>query len=715
MSKISDEKAKKQTKLPKLGKAGIMDILAPVDWTQVPIPEEIEDLDKYLGDNKLPELSEELREKYTPFIKDLVKAVDEKWTSKELNQKMTELRRTYKVSPRQSDLIETYRFLRTLSSVPENLAFERIIRKKFNRSTSGVVVITTLLGPGKFSCPMDCHYCPNDPSISRSYLLKEPAVRRGFFNGWDAVRQFMDCAIRLDRNGHPVTKVEIIIEGGTFGSYPHDYIEEYFRDLYYAANIFGGGGGDPPLSPPSLEDENNKKGSQRGLITPSAETENDQKVLTLDVKLTPGKLRPRLSLERELEINQTSKCAIIGITIETRPDWIHKKEILRLRRLGVTRVQLGIQHLDDDILNISNRKCPTKKTHKAISLLKKNGFKVDGHFMPDLPGSNYEKDMEMFKFLFSPENTEVQCDQLKVYPTMALDYTKILEWLKDGTYQPYAQIDNGKWMDNLMNYISLNINPWIRLNRMVRDMPMDYSHGGIQRPNLRQDIEDKLRKNSTYPHDIRGREVKGKSFDAKTARLWIDNYVSSGGQEYFISYENADRTVLYGFVRLRLDPLVVEDEKKSFDNECFFDCLQSAALIRELHVYGELVHQNQNNTGTQTQHLGIGRLLMHTAEKIAWEAGYRKTAVISGVGVRGYYYKLGYRLIDTYMVKTLHSQENITKLKTIAPEESKSKATTTLQKTTHENDLCLTPTTFYFFFLIVLIVIRLLLSIPSNF
>ena len=214
------------------------------NWNQIQIPQEIEDLEAYLNNDRLEDLSEQMREKYRPFVIDLVNSVNSIWTLSDLQKKMQELRRHYRVNPRNSHLIEIYRHLRKLNEIEENRFFERIIRKKFNRSSSGVVVITTLLGLDQFSCPMNCKYCPNDPAIARSDLLNEPAVRRGFKNGWDAVRQFMDCANRLDKTGHVVTKVEIIIEGGTFGSYPHDYIDQYFRDLYYAANIFGNGGAD---------------------------------------------------------------------------------------------------------------------------------------------------------------------------------------------------------------------------------------------------------------------------------------------------------------------------------------------------------------------------------------------------------------------------------------------------------------------------------------
>jgi len=326
----------------------------------------------------------------------------------------------------------------------------------------------------------------------------------------------------------------------------------------------------------------------------------------------------------------------------------------------VTRVQLGIQHLDDQILDMVNRQCPTYKTAEAIYQLKENGFKVDGHFMPDLPGSSYEQDLTMFKYLFSRDNEKYQCDQLKIYPVMTTDYTEILKWYQEGRYQPYAELEGGRYMTDLLLYICTNVPYWIRLNRIVRDIPNEYIQGGLKRVNLRQDIDEILRQQGLKARDIRGREPKAMIPDLSDCIMWMEKYRSSSGDEYFISYENSRRTTIYGFVRLRLSGHGHghghghrHGDQKVSDNPRYFRAIEHCALIRELHVYGEVVHQNSSNTGTQTQHLGLGKRLMAHAEKIAVEAGYRKVAVISGIGVRRYYKKLGYHLEDTYMVKDL--------------------------------------------------------------
>lgn len=592
-------------------------LLHPVDFTSVPLPQEVPDLEEFLDRTTFKGLNEEERASFLPYLRELVEFPDRNKQAWE--KERVRLRRKYRVNPRNSDLIRMYREMLIAGelSAPRPI-FESHIKKKVGKSFSGIVSITVVMGPGQFSCPMDCHFCPNDPSISRSYLLKEPAVRRGFQQGWDAYNQFIDRASTLDICGHTVTKVELIVLGGTFGSYPHQYAEEFLRDCYFAANVFSG-----------VSDRAPEALRQRAASSPGFE-------------------RPRYSIDEEIEINQYARCAIIGVTLETRPDWINRQELLRFRKLGATRIQLGIQHLDDHILDIVNRRCPTKKTKKAIRLLKQNCFKVDGHFMPDLPGSSPEIDKAMFTYLFGPDNEDIQVDQMKVYPCMTLDYTEILKWYNEGKYHPYAERNDGKEMFDLLVWICRHVPYHIRLNRIVRDMPHDYIRGGINRVNMRQDLETYLQERGEEPCDIRGREVKAKSFEADTAKIFIDKYRSSEGDEYFISFENNLRTVLYGFIRLRLSDDATSD--------VFFETLKNAALIRELHVYGVLVHQDEDNVrGQGSQHLGIGTLLMSIAEAIAWEHGWRKMAIIAGVGVRDYYLAKGYRLEETFVVKDLHN------------------------------------------------------------
>ncbi|KNH03923.1 histone acetyltransferase-like protein [Perkinsela sp. CCAP 1560/4] len=502
--------------------------------------------------------------------------------------------------PRKSALVSAYRELvekQAICSIDFDLM--EFLQKKKTKSHSGVLVVSVIMGPGKFSCPKDCHYCPNQPGVARSYLLREPGVLRGFRNDWDPIRQFNDRARSLENNGHVVDKIEIIILGGTFSFYPKEYAAEFMAGLYYAANTY--------------YDPNN---------------------------------REMFDLQKEITTNETSECRIIGLTIETRPDYITWAEIVRLRSYGVTRVQLGIQHTDNEVLDYVNRDCPIEKSKRGIRKLLEAGFKVDAHWMPDLPGSSYEKDLEMFKYLLGPNNDELQVDQWKVYPTATVPFTKIKEWYEAGQYKPYAKIEGGRYMVDLICYILENIPYRIRINRIIRDIPSDYIIAGEDRPNLRQTLEKIATERGIVCKDIRERECKGKTLEEGKSQLYIDEFVASQGKEFYISIEDEGRHTLYGHLRLRIN----ENIHDSYISE-----LRHCALIRELHTYGKLVAVNRTNTGKETQHIGVGKRLMAKAEELAVQHGCPSTAVIAGVGVRNYYRKLGYALRGTYMVKNLDS------------------------------------------------------------
>nr|CCC92118.1 putative acetyltransferase [Trypanosoma congolense IL3000] len=506
----------------------------------------------------------------------------------------------FKDTARKSELIAAYRHLLRAGEIKESLALEELLLRKRGKSHSGVLVITVFMGPGEFSCPKDCHYCPNQPGIARSYLLKEPGVLRGYRNGWDPIKQFYDRASALENNGHVVDKIELIILGGTFSFYPKKYVEEFITGNFYAANTY--------------------------------------------YDATP--LRPMRSLEEEITVNEEARCRIIGVTIETRPDYISLTELKRFRSLGVTRVQIGIQHLDDDILTIVNRDCPTAKTVVAIKRLLDAGFKVDAHWMPDLPGSSYSKDREMFEYLFSEDNKNFQVDQWKVYPTATVPYTKIEEWYIAGKYKPYAELDGGSWMVKLLVYIMETCPRRIRLNRIIRDIPTTYIMGGERRCNLRQVIEAEMKAKGISCKDIRERECKGAAVDRSRTKIFIEEFRASGGTEFYISVEDMEQKTLYGHLRLRL-----RDDTSEANS--LFPALEGCALIRELHTYGKLIAVSRPNSGNEAQHMGVGTQLMREAERIAVEHNFSKIAVIAGVGVRRYYAKLGYQLQDTYMVKQL--------------------------------------------------------------
>jgi histone acetyltransferase (RNA polymerase elongator complex component) len=556
------------------------------------------------------------------------------------------------------------------------------------RMYSGVLVFTVLTSGmegfkgGNGGCQWNCYYCPNEPGMPRSYLKREPAVARADNNDFDAFKQIWDRATTLFLQGKHIDKIEIIVEGGTIASYDKNYLRNFMRDLYYAFNTF----------------------------------------------YEPNEVRrqERYTLKEEMKINESTLCKVIGLTLETRPDCINSEEIEFFREVGCTRVQLGIQHTYDPILRKVNRGCYYKHSANAIKMLKDCGFKVDAHWMPDLPGSTPEMDKEMFDQILEDHNLQV--DDWKIYPCQTVDYSpllkgyyegisKFLEFLKERNLlnvdevfydniqynltldqEHMVQIDentfekiytgfNNKELEFLWNefnqlhhnkyykpythdfkkvndlkdsnlqrlvdvcmHVKRKIHPWIRINRLVRDIPNDYIRAGLYRGDLRNLIHDELKKEGNPCQCIRCREI-GKLKPSDKIDVVIRCYFASDGIEYFISFED-DKGRLYGFTRLRLcyNP-----------GHGFIPELKGAALIRELHVYGEIIpvwDKNINSTGIQ--HNGYGKKLVQIAEDIATQCGYHKIAIISGNGVRNYYInKINYYLDGTYVVKNLIPLTNV--------------------------------------------------------
>jgi ELP3 family radical SAM enzyme/protein acetyltransferase len=319
--------------------------------------------------------------------------------------------------------------------------------------------------------------------------------------------------------------------------------------------------------------------------------------------------------------------------------------LVKLREYGCTRVQLGVQHTDDAILLAVNRQATREDTVRAIKLLKDSCFKVDIHLMPDLPGATPDSDKRMFDdVLHSPD---LQADQWKIYPCQTTPFTVIKRWYEEGRYQPYG-------MDHLIDvilYAKRQVHPWIRLNRVIRDIPVEYVLAGVEVANLRQLLEIRMKKEGQKCQCIRCREVKGDKDIAeklKSSELVERSFDASGGKETFLSVETPDRQTIFGFLRLRFPPA---------NAECPFQELWGCALIRELHVYGNLTSTKGEVRGDHAQHLGIGKKLLERAETLAESQGYSRIAVISGVGVREYYRRRGYTLIDphrgAFMVKAI--------------------------------------------------------------
>ena len=530
-------------------------------------------------------------------------------TTSDIDKFKKKIQKLYKYTISNAEFIKIYKHLNL-----EDQQLRNLITKKKCKSNSGVLVITVLTSAhpeyidgdtgevktARFSCKHDCAYCPNEPAHEgnnwvaqpRSYLYAEPAVLRANANDFDPIKQMNSRISSLINMGHIPDKLEIIVLGGTWSEYPRNYQDRFITDLYYAAN--------------SYFDTN----------------------------------RPKLSLEEEIEINETAKIHIIGLTLETRPDTITLEEIANFRRYNCTRIQLGVQHTNNAVLKKIMRGHTIERAYEAIKLLKNNCYKVDIHIMPNLPAASYEIDKAMLEEILYDER--IQVDQYKIYPTAIVPYTRIKRWFEEGSYVPYDDL----LLYELIKEFKKKVQKYKRLNRIIRDIPGHYIEGGYSTKfvNMRQLLQDDMRLNKWGCECIRCREVKGHLVSPSDIRLNIDKYRASGGDEYHISFDTCcDKNYLIGFLRLRLVDCAREAEG-------MLPSIKGCALIRELHIYSNISDVGNNIEGS-LQHKGYGKQLVAKAEEIARENGYRKVAIISGTGVRGYYRRLGYQLIDTYMSK----------------------------------------------------------------
>ncbi len=486
---------------------------------------------------------------------------------------------------------------------------QKILRKRPIRTLSGIASVAVLTKP--YPCPGTCIYCPTELGVPQSYLSNEPAVMRAIRCKYDPYRQVQLRLRALEANGHEPTKIELIVIGGTWSVLPKKYKYWFIANCFKAANEY--------KQSKNLEVRSKK----RGLSSRLSEL---YKVLPIEQRK-----------------NEKAKYKIIGVTLETRPDYINEKELKQMRELGCTRVEIGVQIIDDKILKLNKRGHGIAEIIQATKLLKNYGFKVTYHIMPGLPGSTPTKDFLMFKQLFSDQR--FQPDQIKFYPTVVTKGSLLYRWWKKGKYKPYSD----KVLQNLIIKCKKIIPPYVRVIRLIRDIPGESIIAGNVITNLRQIMKDKGIKCQC----IRCREVRGKKLEARTNKLGIIEYRASDGEEYFLQFTSKDKKELYGFCRLRLPDKDIQglfgDKELSSGYPELSSCVPSSyALIRELHVYGELVPVG---SAKRVQHAGLGKKLMAKAEKIAQQHGYQKIAVISGIGVRNYYRRLGYRLKGSYMVK----------------------------------------------------------------
>lgn len=547
--------------------------------------------------------------------------------------------------PPNRELLQAYQLLAKKKRIEKDKALEHLLKKATVRSQSGIAVITSLVKP--YMCPGKCVYCPTEVRMPKSYVASEPAAARSLrlkFNPYDLMQGRIKM---LEDNGHPVDKIEYIVKGGTWNAYPLRYQYWYMLESFRAAN----------------EAATYKHSNIKTLKHTRRTVESDWKDKSLEDLME--------AIEIEQRKNERAKHRIIGVTLETRPDAISPKTIMNMRRQGCTRVELGLQAPDDEILTLIKRGHTVDQFRKAIWLLREAGFKVDLHFMPDLPGTTPEHDVEMYKLLFS--DPALRPDMVKIYPNTVIPSAELYQWFLGGRYKPYGD----EALFEALLQMKLATPRYCRISRLIRDIPATEIAAGNIVTNLREMLEARLKAQGKRCVCLRCREIGRhmETFKHKNIEtlLFVETYETAGGTEYFLSFEDSKRIAVSAFLRLRIPHVIMSRSEESpvttehwtggsslrprglVQNDVLKDYLpeiRHCAFIRELHTYGNMIKIGKYSD-TGSQHKGLGKALMKEAERIAREHGFKKIAVISGVGVRGYYRKLGYKKSGTYMIKKL--------------------------------------------------------------
>jgi elongator complex protein 3 len=454
------------------------------------------------------------------------------------------------------------------------------IQLKPTRSQAGVTVVTVLTKP--YPCPGKCIFCPTDVRMPKSYLRDEPGAMRAERHAFDPFEQTSARIKALETIGHPVDKIELLVLGGTWSSYRRDYQEWFVKRCLDAMN----------------------------------EIEAD-------------------SLSEAQAINAIGERRNVGLVVETRPDHIDSDELRWFRKLGVTKVQIGVQSLDDRILRLNNRGETVQDTRNAIRLLRLAGFKIHAHWMPNLLGATPDSDVKDFGQLW--QDLALRPDELKIYPCMLLENAELHEYWQRGEYQPYSEEE----ITEVLIACKAQVPPYVRINRVVRDIPTTNVVEGLKKANLRQIAQQRMTERGMKCQCIRCREIKRRNVDLDALTFHDLPYETDATDEHFLSFETERH--IAGFLRLSLPKPGVQVPVEQ---------LVGQAMIREVHVYGPAIPIGESSSG-KAQHIGLGSRLIDKAKKIARMADYRRIAVISAIGTQEYYAKHGFESDDLYMSAAL--------------------------------------------------------------
>jgi elongator complex protein 3 len=513
---------------------------------------------------------------------DAIRRVDN-WSRNRLTQLIMQyVRHGDQLTP-QHKIVDAYRQLVDRGDIRfDRIVFERLKLKPV-RTSSGVAPVAVLTGP--YPCPGKCIFCPEAQGFPKSYLPLEPGAQRAANHRFDPFKQTASRIKTLEHNGHATDKIELLILGGTWSAYPHNYQERFVQRCLDAMN--------------------------------GAES---------------------ASLIEAQKANETAEHRNVGLVMETRPDHVTLDEVKRLRWLGATKVQMGVQSLDDKILDANCRGHTVEDSRRAVRLLRLAGFKLHLHWMPNLLGATPASDTEDFKQLW--DDPAFRPDELKIYPCSLIEGTELYNRYEHGEYRPYT---NEELVEILVVSKSI-VPPYCRINRVIRDIPANYIVAGSTTSDLRMVAQREMKRRGLQCQCIRCREVRADKIDATQLRLDTLTYATDATTEYFLSFVTP-RNKIAGFLRLSLP-------STSASRGEILDEVRGSAMIREVHIYGPALELGAESSG-EAQHAGLGVRLIDQAMHIARGAGLHRIAVISAIGTRGYYRKQGFELGELYMARAL--------------------------------------------------------------
>ena len=498
-----------------------------------------------------------------------------------------------------SDLVAGFRLLIDEGEIdPDPLLLDRI-RMKPVRTSSGVAPVTVLTAPA--GCPGQCIFCPDDLRMPKSYIYDEPGAQRAERDGFDPFKQTLGRIDAFESIGHDTSKVELLILGGTWSAYGQDYREWFVRRCFDAMNSYR----DP------------------GYVTSS-------------------------SLEEAQQSNVLSAHRNVGLVVETRPDWITPDEIRHMRRLGVTKVQIGVQSLDDEVLDLNKRGHTVAEVRQALGLLRTAGFKLHLHWMPNLYGATLDSDRVSFRRFY--DDPAIRPDELKIYPCSLIAGTELYQKWLAGDYYPYSEPE----LVALLADIKPTVAPYTRINRLFRDIPAHHIEAGVKTSNLREVVQKELTRRGERCVCIRCREVRRQQVREEALWLTVSTYTTDLTVEHFLQFvvveegerdshaANLERAPLAGFLRLSLP------KTPTAGSRAFLEEIRGNAMIREVHVYGPALAIGRSEAGA-AQHVGVGTRLLAEARRLSRAAGFDRISVIAATGTQAYYAARGFEPGDLYM------------------------------------------------------------------